>query len=354
MAEPNVRSIVLSTLGVVAVGMCLVAMGDYHGYDGPVALENVAEHDSMANVKSRQLQNNYKSAVAASAHTKVTNPIDRQAAAEKSQTNKLSWVQQTNKAKSILSKSAVKKPVQGKTPSKHMMAVLRRSKVEELVAKRQKAIAAKMSKVDKRLVAHSKATEEQKMAAKMLMQGTMAHKLKAFRPVHLFGGEFAKQEGAREHKRSAKQELSHLSKLNDEIFGAAPKTAWKVQTADQELASFGSLNRRVIGTKKYSRLGADSAAKELAQDSAINAKVFAKHTKGRGFKGDSAAEELKSLKAIDNRVVPTEDMSSGYTAKGTLSPMQIKKAWKARRHPTLAAKAADKAGKTFEHQHKMV
>jgi len=130
------------------------------------------------------------------------------------------------------------------------MAVLRRSKVAELVAKRQKTLASRLSHVDKKPVATSKAAEEQKMASKMLMQGTKARTRKVFRPVHLFGGEFAKQEGAREHKRSAEQELSHLTKLNNEIFGAAPKTAWKVQTADQELASFGALNSRVVGTKK--------------------------------------------------------------------------------------------------------
>jgi len=238
------------------------------------------------------------------------------------------------------------------------MAVLMRSKVAELVGKRQKALAARLSHVDKKLVATSKAAEEQKMAAKMLMQGTKARTRKVFRPVHLFGGEFAKQEGAREHKRSAKQELSHLSKLNDEIFGAAPKTAWKVQTADQELASFGALNSRVVGTKKFSsRFGADSAAKELAQDSAINAKVFAKRSMTGGFKHESAAAELTHLKAIDDRVVPMEDMSSGYSAKGTASPMQMKKAWKARkarRHPTLAAKASKASTQTFEHEHKMV
>jgi len=33
-------------------------------------------------------------------------------------------------------------------------------------------------------------------------------------------------------------------------------------------------------------------------------------------------------------------MSSGYTAKGVMSPLEVKKAWKARRHPALAAKAA--------------
>ena len=33
-------------------------------------------------------------------------------------------------------------------------------------------------------------------------------------------------------------------------------------------------------------------------------------------------------------------MSSGYTAKGVLSTLEVKKAWKARRHPARAAKAA--------------
>lgn len=32
-------------------------------------------------------------------------------------------------------------------------------------------------------------------------------------------------------------------------------------------------------------------------------------------------------------------MSSGYAAKGVLSPLEVKKAWKARRHPALAIKA---------------
>eukprot|EP00802_Teleaulax_amphioxeia_P016652 Tamp_16776.p2 GENE.Tamp_16776~~Tamp_16776.p2 ORF type:complete len:227 (+),score=81.16 Tamp_16776:522-1202(+) len=215
--------------------------------------------------------------------------------------------------------------------------VARRSKVEKLVEKRQKAIAARVARLQGKL-------SEKQMASKMLMQGAKAHKahkLKGFRPVHLFGGEFAKQEAAREHKRSAGQELSHLTKLNDEIFGAAPQVHWKVQSADQELASFGSLNKRVIGAKRYAHRAADTAAKELAQDSAINARVFPKSSKARAaFKGVSAASELKHLKAVDARVVPKEDMSSGYTAKGVMSPLEVKKAWKARRHPALAAKAA--------------
>jgi len=49
------RNIVLSTLGVVAVGMCLVAMGDYHEYQGPAALENLAEHDSVYSKTSSSL-----------------------------------------------------------------------------------------------------------------------------------------------------------------------------------------------------------------------------------------------------------------------------------------------------------
>ena len=35
MVAPRV---LFSTLGVVAVAACLVALGDYHGYEGPVAL----------------------------------------------------------------------------------------------------------------------------------------------------------------------------------------------------------------------------------------------------------------------------------------------------------------------------
>ena len=113
------------------------------------------------------------------------------------------------------------------------------------------------------------------------------------------------QEAAREHKRSAGQELSHLTKLNNEIFGSAPKVHWKVQSAEQELASFSSINKRVIGAKKYSHLAADTAAKELAQDTAMNALVFPKRSKARAaFKGVSAASELKHLKAVDDRVVP--------------------------------------------------
>jgi hypothetical protein len=145
------------------------------------------------------------------------------------------------------------------------------------------------------------------VAARILMQGAKAptaKKLAAFRPVHLFGGEFAKQEAAREHKRSASQELSHLSKLNAEIFGAAPKKGWKVETAAQELASFGEINNRVVGDQKYPRMAADSAAKELAADRAINAKVFQGRRNARSaFKGESAAAELKSLRKHDD-VVP--------------------------------------------------
>lgn len=51
----SMRNIVLSTLGVVAVGMCLVAMGDYHEYQGPAALENLAEHDSVYSKTSSSL-----------------------------------------------------------------------------------------------------------------------------------------------------------------------------------------------------------------------------------------------------------------------------------------------------------
>lgn len=42
------RSILLSTLFVVAVAMCLVAVGDYNGYEGPVALETISEHDAVS------------------------------------------------------------------------------------------------------------------------------------------------------------------------------------------------------------------------------------------------------------------------------------------------------------------
>jgi hypothetical protein len=250
--------------------------------------------------------------------------------------------------KSERGKTAVQPKKMGKR-FQHVEMKARRNKVAELVQKRQKAMAARL--------AHFKGGQkaEQQMASKMLMQGAKgkAHTIKAFRAVHLFGGKFAKQEAAREHKRSASQELSHLSKLNDEIFGAAPKVAWKVQTADQELASFGALNKRVVGNKKYSKLRADTAAKELAQDSAINAKVFAKRTKVRAFKGDSASAELKHLKAVDARVVPQEDMSSAFHAKGVLSPLEVKKAWK-QHHPTLKAKHSKAALKNLDQQEKKV
>lgn len=303
------KEVVVSTLGVVLIASVLVALGDYHGYQGPVALE-----------VSR-------------------NPVVRQQDAEAAQTNKLSWAEQLNKARSMVQK-----------PSKHMLAVQRRHKVEELVAKRQKAIAARLAHLDSTL-------QGKKAAAKAIMQGAEHKpKSKAFRPVHLFGGRFTKQEARREHKRSANQELSHLSKLNDEIFGAvAPKPAWKVQTASQELASFGKLNKEVVGSKRYARpLAADTAAKELAQDASINSKVFARSKKAVAFKkGDSAAAELQHLKAVDDAVVPHEDMSSGYAAKGVLSPSQVKKAW-ARSHPTLAAKGAKAARKAVGFEEKKV
>jgi len=282
---------VAATLMVALVALGLVALGDYHGYEGPVALESAP----------------------------TAAPVGA----------KLSWAQQVHHAQAIV-----------QAPSKHVLAVQRRHKVEELVAKRQKAIAARLAHMDSALRGKGK-------AAKAIMQGATAHaaKGKAFRPVHLFGGRFAKQEARREHKRTASQELSHLNKLNAEIFGAvAPKPAWKVQSADQELASFGALNKEVVGTKKYARpLAADTAAKELAQDASINSKVFAKRRSAKAFKGDSAAAELQHLKAVDDEVVPHEDMSSDYAAKGVLSPLQVKKAW-ARSHPTLKAKAA-KAGR---------
>jgi len=44
MVAPRV---LFSTLGVVAVAACLVALGDYHGYEGPVALESMAEHSQV-------------------------------------------------------------------------------------------------------------------------------------------------------------------------------------------------------------------------------------------------------------------------------------------------------------------
>jgi hypothetical protein len=258
----------------------------------------------FASLRSKQLSGNYKSAIKADGHDKFAGPIERQTAAEAAQRSKLTWVQQTNKARALLAKAAAPAPAHAKPVSKrikHEEMVARRSKVEKLVEKRQKAIAARVARLQGKL-------SEKQMASKMLMQGAKAHKahkLKGFRPVHLFGGEFAKQEAAREHKRSAGQELSHLTKLNDEIFGAAPQVHWKVQSADQELASFGSLNKRVIGAKRYAHRAADTAAKELAQDSAINARVFPKSSKARAaFKGVSAASELKHLKAVDARVVP--------------------------------------------------
>ncbi len=256
----------LSTLGVAAVATCLVALGDYHGYQGPVALAQTAAGGALM--------------------------------------SKLTWSEQAQKARDLIAKAEPKAAVQAHEPRKRMKyqeLVARRHKVEELVAQRQKAIAARLARVQGKL-------SEQQMASKMLMQGAKKHKvrkLKGFRPVHLFGGEFSKQEAAREHKRSAGQELSHLNKLNNEIFGAAPKVHWKVQSADQELASFSSINKRVIGAKKYSHLAADTAAKELSQDNAMNALVFPKRSKARAaFKGVSAASELKHLKAVDDRVVP--------------------------------------------------
>jgi hypothetical protein len=281
---------VAATLGVALVAVALVALGDYHGYEGPVALKS----------------------------SPTAAPVGA----------KLSWQQQVHKARAIV-----------QAPSKHVLAVQRRHKVEALVAKRQKAIAARLAHIDSSLQGKGK-------AAMAIMQGASAKKAKgkAFRPVHLFGGKFSKQEARREHKRSASQELSHLNELNAEIFGAAPKPAWKVQSADQELASFGALNKEVVGTKKYGRpLAADTAAKELAQDASINSKVFAKRRSAKAFKGVSAAAELQHLKAVDDEVVPHEDMSSDYAAKGVLSPLQVKKAW-ARSHPTLKAKGA-KAGR---------
>jgi len=56
----------------------------------------------MASLQSRQLENNYNSAVAADAHKQVTNPVQSLAVAEKAKQSKLSWVQQTSKAKAIL------------------------------------------------------------------------------------------------------------------------------------------------------------------------------------------------------------------------------------------------------------
>jgi hypothetical protein len=50
MSKPSdsARAILLSTLGVVVVAMCLVAAGDYNGYEGPVALETMAEHNTVS------------------------------------------------------------------------------------------------------------------------------------------------------------------------------------------------------------------------------------------------------------------------------------------------------------------
>ena len=74
------RSILLSTLGVATIAMALVALGDYHGYQGPVALE--AKQNA--------------------ARAPSTDPIARQSVAEAAQRSKLSWLQQTRKAKAIL------------------------------------------------------------------------------------------------------------------------------------------------------------------------------------------------------------------------------------------------------------
>jgi hypothetical protein len=275
----EMRTILLSTLGVMAVAMSLVALGDYHGYEGPVALEATGAASLPPAMKRRA----------------ADEQVAQEAWSPKPLFQKLTMMQQLIKARAIIAKPAVAKQAKRMTKAQ-------RAKVVALVAKRQQAMAARLQAYDSHLK-----KGDQTMAVKILMQGTKSvnrhRQLKAFRPVHLFGGKFSSQEAVREHKRSSTQELSHLAKLNDEIFGAAPKTSWKIQTADQELASFGALNKKVIGMKKYSHDGADSAAKELAQDAAVNAKVFAKRTEKR-VKPQSAGAELKHLKAVDDAVVP--------------------------------------------------
>jgi hypothetical protein len=275
----EMRPILLSTLGVMAVAMTLVALGDYHGYEGPVALEATGAAPLPPAMKRRA----------------ADEQVAQEAWSPKPLFQKLTMMQQLIKARAVIAKPAVVKQAK-------RMTKVQRAKVVALVAKRQQAMAARLQAYDSHLK-----NGDQKMAVKILMQGTKSvnrhRQLKAFRPVHLFGGKFSSQEAVREHKRSSSQELSHLAKLNNEIFGAAPKTSWKIQTADQELASFGALNKKVIGMKKYSHDGADSAAKELAQDAAVNAKVFAKRTEKR-VKPQSAGAELKHLKAVDDAVVP--------------------------------------------------
>lgn len=247
----EMRTILLSTLGVMAVAMSLVALGDYHGYEGPVALEATGAASLPPAMKRRA----------------ADEQVAQEAWSPKPLFQKLTMMQQLIKARAVIAKPAVAKQAKRMTKAQ-------RAKVVALVAKRQQAMAARLQAYDSHLK-----KGDQKMAVKILMQGTKSvnrhRQLKAFRPVHLFGGKFSSQEAVREHKRSSSQELSHLAKLNDEIFGAAPKTSWKIQTAGQE----------------------------LAQDAAVNAKVFAKRTDKR-VKPQSAGAELKHLKAVDDAVVP--------------------------------------------------
>ena len=200
------------------------------------------------------------------------------------------------------------------------LAAARRHKVEALVSQRRQRAAAR----------------SEKAASAVLMHGARSpagQRLAALRPVHPFGGQFAREEAAPEHRRSAGQELAHLDKLNAEIFGAAPKAVrWKRTTAAQELASFRSVTDRTAGrwSNAHKILAKDTGAKELALDSAVNDVVFApRHKKVRAaFTGDSAAMELKHLRRVGDRVVPRENMKSVFRhARASTT-----------RHPALAGR----------------
>ena len=205
------------------------------------------------------------------------------------------------------------------------LANARRHKVEALVSQRRQRAAAR----------------SEKAASAVLMHGARSpaartgQRLAALRPVHPFGGQFAREEAAPEHRRSAGQELAHLDKLNAEIFGAAPKAVrWKRTTAAQELASFRSVTDRTAGrwSNAHKILAKDTGAKELALDSAVNDVVFApRHKKVRAaFTGDSAAMELKHLRRVGDRVVPRENMKSVFRhARASTT-----------RHPALAGRGA--------------
>ena len=203
------------------------------------------------------------------------------------------------------------------------LANARRHKVEALVSQRRQRAAAR----------------SEKAASAVLMHGARSpaarkgQRLAALRPVHPFGGQFAREEAAPEHRRSAGQELAHLDKLNAEIFGAAPKAVrWKRTTAAQELASFRSVTDRTAGrwSNAHKILAKDTGAKELALDSAVNDVVFApRHKKVRAaFTGDSAAMELKHLRRVSVRVVPRENMKSVFRHARTSTT----------RHPALAGR----------------